>query len=219
MGCRKLTYHQEPAIGASWKIFTSGKEKTVSTSNFCIDYYTFGVQMPGRNGSTGDYRYGFNGMEKDDEVKGNGNSYDFGARMHDPRVGRFLSIDPQTNLYPAWSPYIYAMNDPVRFIDFDGRGPGDRVKKAKEIKSTDPTYSQKKGENQGSELRSGISKKALQYMDCSELVCRVLAADGTTPKVELLNTSGLKSRLNSNDYHKSNSPEVGDVFLWRVDKP
>jgi hypothetical protein len=34
------------------------------------DYYPFGMQMVGRNGSTNSYRYGFNGMEKDDEVRG-----------------------------------------------------------------------------------------------------------------------------------------------------
>ncbi|WMJ74875.1 hypothetical protein RCC89_17155 [Cytophagaceae bacterium ABcell3] len=37
------------------------------------DYYPFGMMMPGRNYSSQDYRYGFNGMEKDDEVKGSGN--------------------------------------------------------------------------------------------------------------------------------------------------
>ena len=123
MGCRKLTYHQEPAIATSWKIFTSGKEKTVSTSNFCIDYYPFGMQMPGRNGSTGDYRYGFNGMEKDDEVKGESNSLDFGARIYDPRVGRFLSLDPKASTYPWQSPYVFAANNPINLIDENGLGP------------------------------------------------------------------------------------------------
>ncbi|MGM0613621.1 MAG: hypothetical protein ACQESM_08945, partial [Bacteroidota bacterium] len=45
-------------------------------------YYPFGMQQPGRNGNR--YRFGFNGMEKDDEVKGGGNSYDFGARLYSP---------------------------------------------------------------------------------------------------------------------------------------
>lgn len=47
------------------------------------DYYAFGMQMPGRSYQGTGYRYGFNGMEKDDEVKGSGNSYDFGARIYD----------------------------------------------------------------------------------------------------------------------------------------
>src|SRR5690554_1556439 len=83
MGCQKLTYHQEPAFSASWKIFSFGKEKNVSGSKFCIDYYAFGMQMPGRNGSTGDYRYGFQGQEKDDEVKGEGNSINYKYIMNE----------------------------------------------------------------------------------------------------------------------------------------
>ena len=47
------------------------------------DYYPFGVQMPGRNGSTGDYRYGFQGQEKDDEVKGEGNSINYKYIMNE----------------------------------------------------------------------------------------------------------------------------------------
>src|SRR5690554_909267 len=120
MGCRKLTYYQEPAFSASWKIFSLEKEKNVSGSKFCIDYYTFGMQMPGRNGSTGDYRYGFQGQEMDDEVKGEGNSYDFGNRMHDPRVGRFLSIDRYANKSPRETPYGFASNMPIIAIDING---------------------------------------------------------------------------------------------------
>ena len=54
------------------------------------DYYPFGMLMPGRKYNDGSYRYGFNEMEKDDEMKGNGNSYDFGARLHDSCIGRLI---------------------------------------------------------------------------------------------------------------------------------
>jgi len=40
------------------------------------------------------YHFGFNGKEKDDEAKGSNNQIDYGARVYDPRVGRFLSVDP-----------------------------------------------------------------------------------------------------------------------------
>ncbi|WP_177191913.1 RHS repeat domain-containing protein [Parafilimonas terrae] len=66
------------------------------------------------------YRYGFNGKEKDNEVKGEGNQYDYGFRIYDPRAVRFLSIDPLTKHYPAWSPYPFAMNNPVSGVDLDG---------------------------------------------------------------------------------------------------
>ena len=87
------------------------------------DYYAFGSLMPKRNASSDVYRYGFNGMEKDDEAKGTGNSYDFGARIYDPRVGKFLSLDPRMGDYPFMSPYCFAGNSPVLYIDENGEGP------------------------------------------------------------------------------------------------
>ena len=84
------------------------------------DYYAFGAQMPGRSFTTAAYRYGFNSMEKDDELKGDGNSYDFGARMLDPRLGRWLTIDPQTPKQPSFSPYKAFLNSPIIFNDPDG---------------------------------------------------------------------------------------------------
>ena len=70
---------------------------------------------------TNDYRYGFNGKEEDDEIKGEGNSYDFGARMLDPRLGRWLTIDPLAGKYPFMSPYCFVGNSPIIAIDPDGR--------------------------------------------------------------------------------------------------
>tara|TARA_R110001592_G_scaffold178589_2_gene419720 strand:- start:568 stop:1635 length:1068 start_codon:yes stop_codon:yes gene_type:complete len=84
------------------------------------DYYAFGSLMPGRNASSGDYRYGFNGKEKDDEVKGNGNSYDYGFRIYDSRLGKFLSVDPLSQNFPWWTPYQFAGNTPIQAIDLDG---------------------------------------------------------------------------------------------------
>jgi RHS repeat-associated protein len=84
------------------------------------DYYRFGMQMGNRNFSSPSYRYGFNGMEKDDEWQGQGNSYDFGARMYDPRLGRWLAVDPLMKKYPSLSPYSFVANTPLIAIDPDG---------------------------------------------------------------------------------------------------
>jgi RHS repeat-associated protein len=86
------------------------------------DYSPFGVELDGRTVSDG-YRYGFNGKEKIDEVSGEGNEYDFGARMYDARVGRFLSIDPLNKKFHGVSNYSYALNSPILFIDFKGEDP------------------------------------------------------------------------------------------------
>ncbi len=67
-----------------------------------------------------DYRYGFNNMERDDEIKGGGNSYDFGARMLDARLGRWLSIDALASKYPGNSPYQYVASSPIMNKEVDG---------------------------------------------------------------------------------------------------
>lgn len=80
------------------------------------------MQIPGRQYSAGSgYRYGFNRKEEDDEVKGEGNSLDFGARIYDPRIGRWVSVDPLQSKYPSLSPYNYVANSPINAIDPDGR--------------------------------------------------------------------------------------------------
>ena len=73
------------------------------------DYYPFGMIMPGRNVSSSDgYRFGFNGQERDDEIKGLANSLNFGARIYDPRVARFFSVDALSYKVPGWTPYRHA---------------------------------------------------------------------------------------------------------------
>jgi len=66
------------------------------------------------------YCFGFNGMEADNEIKGSGNSYDFGARIYDSRLGRWLAVDPLTKSYPWYTPYQFAGNKPIIAIDLDG---------------------------------------------------------------------------------------------------
>ena len=84
------------------------------------DYYAFGALMPGRNISSGGYRYGFNGKENDNEVKEIGNQQDYGMRIYDPRVGRFLSVDPLVKNYPSETPFQFSGDSPIEFKDLDG---------------------------------------------------------------------------------------------------
>jgi RHS repeat-associated protein len=84
------------------------------------DYYPFGMVMPGRNFSSENYRFGFNGMVKDNELKGEGNSYDFGARLYDPRLGRWLAPEPLYFKYPGNSTYSFSLNNPIFLSDANG---------------------------------------------------------------------------------------------------
>lgn len=70
------------------------------------------------------YRFGFNGMEKDDEWSGqSGATYDYGFRIYDSRIARFLSVDPLAKSYPWYTPYQFAGNMPIWAIDLDGLEP------------------------------------------------------------------------------------------------
>ncbi len=59
------------------------------------------------------YRYSFNGMEADPELKGNGNSYTTEFRQYDPRLGRWFSVDPKANTQPYQSAYCSMDNNPI----------------------------------------------------------------------------------------------------------
>ena len=110
---------------------TTGTPNIANYYQACIvnaqDYYPFGMIEPGRSYSlTGDssYRFGFNGKLIDNDIYGKDNSYDYGARMYDPRLGRFLSIDPLAKKYPMLTPYQFASNTPILSTDIDGKEAG-----------------------------------------------------------------------------------------------
>ncbi|HXT85210.1 MAG TPA: RHS repeat-associated core domain-containing protein [Verrucomicrobiae bacterium] len=87
------------------------------------DYYPFGMLMPNRQytfTANGTYRYGFNGKENDNEVKGVGNEQDYGMRIYDPRVGRFLSVDPLAGSFQWSSPYVFAANRVIDGRELEG---------------------------------------------------------------------------------------------------
>lgn len=67
------------------------------------------------------YRYGYQSQEKDDDWNGQGATYAFKYRIHDARLGRFLSIDPLMNDYPWNSPYAFAENMVIRYGELEGR--------------------------------------------------------------------------------------------------
>lgn len=83
------------------------------------DYYPFGYPMPNRNWSGTDYRFGFNGQEKDNEIYGEGKSYTAEFWQYDSRLGRRWNLDPVQK--PNESPYATFANNPIWFTDIVGK--------------------------------------------------------------------------------------------------
>ena len=102
-------------------------QKTV----FCL--YAFGSVMEGRSYSSGvKYKFGFNGKELDNEgtgMGGGGSTYDYGFRIYNAQLGRFLSVDPMSDTYPYYSTYQFAGNMPILAVDIDGLEPSTEVNK------------------------------------------------------------------------------------------
>jgi RHS repeat-associated protein len=83
------------------------------------------MMMPGRHASSDSYLYGFQGQEMDDEVKGEENSVNYKYRMHDPRLGRFFSVDPLAAKYPHYTPYSFSGNKVIHKVELEGLEEGE----------------------------------------------------------------------------------------------
>ncbi|MBK9993713.1 MAG: hypothetical protein IPP01_06965 [Saprospiraceae bacterium] len=88
-----------------------------------VEYYPFGMTMPGRDSSGLTLDYGYQGMVKDNEIKGKGNSYSTEYRQYDPRVGNWNTADPKEFLFENITPYNFVFNNPIVGTDPKGDCP------------------------------------------------------------------------------------------------
>ena len=118
-------YEQSNHLGNVLAVVTDKKLYDITSLSYsaqvvsAIDYFPFGWSMPDRSFSADAYRFGFNGKENDREY-GSQLVQDYGFRIYNPSIGKFLSVDPLTADYPSHTPYAFAMNRVIDGIDLDG---------------------------------------------------------------------------------------------------
>ena len=88
-----------------------------------LEYFAFGETFVEEHSNRKHTPYKFNGKELDEETR----LYYYGARYYDAKISIFYGVDPKAEVYTSWSPYVYAANNPIRYEDTNGQGPGDRV--------------------------------------------------------------------------------------------
>ena len=179
--------------------------------------HPFGMVMPTRSFVAGsDYKYGFNGKESDDETYGDGNVYDYGFRIYNPRLGKFLSVDPLTRTYAMLTPYQFASNSPIMAIDIDGlEGEISIAGQGNEASN----YGKKDAEvfmNRAKKLEKGYGMKAMQVSSGKEFIDALITTtelEGSIQTVFVLShgtVDGIVLNWNSGFYSTQNSYTEND---------
>ena len=194
--------------------------------------------VPTRNYSNPVYRYSFQGQEKDNEIKGIGNSINYKFRMHslsrkiffillqglrskriekyvfgNPRVGRFFAVDPLAGKYAGQSPYVFVGGNPIGNREVDGRYfVGTDGKKVKFRRRKDGTI--KVGRNASADLRELVN--SVNHSGSSTAVSQIMLASKNKTKIHVkIETEVIDNGLLGQ--HQAHDKD-GNVLEWDSEK-
>ncbi|GHT25326.1 hypothetical protein FACS189430_11800 [Bacteroidia bacterium] len=173
-----------------------------------VAYTPYGESLLEEHSNTRDMPYLFNGKERYEET----GLYYYGARYYDSEMTNWWGVDPLWAKYPDIGGYVYCGGNPIRYTDPTGMGPEDRVRYAKSMSG----ISYPNPNEVEAALRTENTTEALKYMDCSEFVSRVLAADNITDGVKYMRSGDIRTFLSDETKfaHSKDKPQVGDIAVW-----
>lgn len=177
-------------------------------NNYNVDkkqYEKYGSELSIENCTNCSYKYKYNGKEYQDEL--GLNMYDYGARNYDPALGRWMNIDPLAEKFHNFSPYVYALNNPVMFIDPDGMAP--KPPKLSGITNISNVLSGKKWISYGSNI-TVTSKRSIFGYELSRSTEIRSSRNGT---YECADYSRLQVKQGGGDYTAVGAKNRVDMYL------
>jgi RHS repeat-associated protein len=187
------------------------------------NYYPFGLKQIDNNniinssGNAAANKYKYNGKEFQDELQLN--VYDYGARNYDPAIGRWMNIDPLAETSRRFSPYTYALDNPVYYIDPDGMMAVDSDPPNTRIISNQVSNSFKyddKGETKGTDkIQQAVvstmtitdsNGQAIQTMDSTTLTTAYVDAEGNASKTATItSTNSINTKNEDGSWTRTNA--------------
>ncbi len=173
--------------------------------------------LPNRHGGSDSYRFGFQGQEKDDEIKGEGNSLNYKYRMHDPRVGRFFAVDPSAREFAWNSSFAYSENRVIDRIELEGMESWDYL---------EPTPHQKEDTKvqTATKIASNVGKNILNMIPYAFNIVEVFGRGGPSKVINYLEKDldnlsyGIASDMIKAKQEEGIS-EFGQYAIDRIQKP